>query len=183
MRSRSEIFKVALLIAGLAALAWPSAVGASDHEIPRVVLHAPRGQALTGALGRHYWFRASTSDPQSCEGDYAPDAPFVAARPPVEVRPGAALIVRFHKEDRPGIIEIRGPGGILPFTLQPYAPEGETVAWDARFRAPGSGGRYSIAALASWPHEDCAFSSDTVGGPPPTQFAEWGFSVKRRPRR
>lgn len=103
----------------------------------------------------------------------------MAARPPVEVKPGRTLILRFHTEDRPANLEIRGPGGLLSFTLQPNAPDGQVTAWDARFEAPRAGRRYAIGATAAWPHEDCVFPG--TGAPPPDQFAEWGFSVKKRP--
>ena len=168
-----------LLIAAFCALlALPSDAGASDHEVPRVVLHAPRGQKLVGALGKHNWYRQSPTDPSRCEGDYAPDAPFVSARPPLEVRRGARLTVRLHKEDEPASMEVKGPSGPLPFTLRPYAPDGQVVAWDAKFKAPASGRRYAIGVTGSWPHEDCTFPD--AGAPPPTQYAEWGFSVRKR---
>jgi hypothetical protein len=90
------------------------------------------------------------------------------------------MFVRFYKEDQPSSseafhpspVDIYGPRGPIPHTLVPFAPEGEIIAWDARFSAPPSGSRkYNLRAEARWIDEQCEGI---------TQWVTWIFSVQKR---
>ena len=92
------------------------------------------------------------------------------------------MFVRFQKDEQPSTaeayhpspVDIRGPQGLIPYTLVPFAPEGEVTAWDARFRAPSTGARkYRLIAEARWIDEQCRSI---------TQWVTWVFSLQKRPR-
>jgi hypothetical protein len=166
-------------------MAWPQGVEASDHEVPLAVMHGPRGQKQQGSVSGYQWH------PLSPEGSLepCPTGPFHGdvfeppPSPPIRVRPGTAMFIRFHKEDQPSSsdpsdpepVEIGGARGPIPFTLVPHARDGQVVAWDARFKAPQLGRKpYVFGAMAQWIDEHC----DGF-----TQWVAWRFNVqKRRPR-
>ena len=166
---------------------------ATDHEPPIVNLHAPRGQSQQGALGNHRWWQPPNEGSNQCPVTEVADAPFAVGWPPVHVRPGARMLVRFQKETQPQSVEIHGPRGVIRATLQQHSSGGTVSAWDARFTAPSTLRRhnmvldgkrrrfYVIEVLASWGEADCTWD-DGPGGPAPSQRAEWVLSVKKRSR-
>jgi hypothetical protein len=166
-------------------MAWPQGVEASDHEVPEAILHGPRAQRQEGGVSGYQWHPLSPGGSlEPC-----PSGPFHAdvfegpRERPLRVTPGRPMFIRFHKDDQPSSsdpyhpapVDISGPQGPIPFTLVPYAPEGQIIAWDAKFKAPRSGRRpYNIFAQARWQDEHC----DGF-----TQWVAWIFNVQKRDAR
>ncbi|MGH2691908.1 MAG: hypothetical protein ACRDHM_05345 [Actinomycetota bacterium] len=165
----SRLLSSTLLVALLTMDTWPSGAAAGS-DFPRVVLHAPRGQQRIGALGTGRW-GAPGECPPGVHLDF-----LEPPRRPVKVRTGKPMFIRFHKAEQPSTVELLGPRGRpIPFSLNPYDPDGTVVAWDAGFRAPRSGRRlYGIGTDARWPDENC---------PGFHQGAVWNFLVERRGER
>lgn len=174
---------IPLVLIGL--IAWPQGIAASDHEVPIAVLHGPRTQRQQGGVSGYQWHPLSPDSSTSP----CPTTPLHAdvfgtpSDPPIRVRTGRPMFIRFHKEDQPSsadsshpaAVDISGPRGPIPFTLAPHAPDGQVVAWDAKFKAPQSRSRnYEIFAQVRWVDEDC----DSF-----TQWVAWNFTVKKRTRR
>ncbi|HEV3474573.1 MAG TPA: hypothetical protein VG602_04335 [Actinomycetota bacterium] len=170
--------KGSILVVLLGLIAWPGEVAASDHEVPEAVLHAPRGQQQEGGVSGFLWTSPTPTEPCP-EGPHA-DVFEGPRKRPILVTPGKAMFVRFHKDDQPttsdpshpSAVDVSGPRGQIPYTLLPYAPEGQVIAWDARFKAPSSGRRpYNIFVQARWRDEHCQDF---------TQWVAWIFSVQKR---
>lgn len=178
--------KRTVLLALATLFAWPAEVSASDHEVPEAVLHGPRGQRQQASVSGYAWHPLSpggSMEPCPANDGFHGDVFEPPPSPPVRVRSGKGLFIRFHKEDQPSSssdpnsepVEIGGLRGPIPFTLVPYAPDGQIVAWDAKFKAPRLGRRpYVFGVQARWTDEHCTDY---------TQWVAWRFTVQRpRPR-
>lgn len=118
------------------------------------------------------------------EGGYIADS-FKVGWPPLRIRPGSPMLVRFERPEQPSEVEIRGPRGVVDFSLQAYEQDGSVTAWEARFAAPGPpprrkaqerGGEtyYTVVPIATWTgDEDC----------PSSKRGEWGVTLQKRKAR
>ena len=170
MRTARRLFVPILALSLL-----PLNAAASAPDLPNVVLHAPRDQVQRAGVAAVTCVTENNVDVWDA---------FQIGWPPVLVRTGAPLRIRFETDKQPSDVEILGPRGALPFTLKPYAPEGSVVAWDAEFAAPGRppqralqerNGRtyFPVVPRASWTDdEEC----------PKGKQGEWGVSLRHRKR-
>lgn len=170
------MMRTTLLLALATVLALPAQVRATDHEPPRTVLHAPRGQVQRAGISGYEWWPHTPSETDCPRGPQPHADVFGSPKKRVEVRAGAPLFVRFHTPRQPESVTIRSStmSGPIPSTLVPHhSPEGTVVAWDVRFETPRFRRRDRSAMWADgrWMDVNC---------PDYRQWATWNFSLKRR---
>ena len=163
-----------ILLTVMSLVAWPQEVAAEDHEVPRVLLHAPRGQTQKPGLGGYEWWPRTPADTGCPEGPQPHGDVFGAPRGKVEVKAGAHLFARFHTASRPTLVRLRAKKPTsLGYTLVPYAPDGPTLAWDMKFKSPRFEGDEAadVYVYAEWPDGNC---------PEYVQWAAWNMTLTRR---
>jgi hypothetical protein len=164
----------AAAVAVVGVLIAQGVAGAHDHRVPRTALIEGDQSLQTGRKVWEYMWVTTARDDTCVLQQAILDFGFPRSTPTVE--PGSKLALRINKSQRPRSLKVDEvdengePGGTVDVRLRPVTVAGETVAWDAIFRARRPDADYRLAVEGHWPdREDCG---------PADQFAYWTFHFR-----